>query len=171
MFAKLRSYFTADTPAEPAPVSIASPRTVLELKPKPPSPPDLDNLSARAEAAVEDLSDRFETWLYADLQRLFASWAALEADLSDRETARTLYCAAHDLSGLGETYGSPAIARLNRSLCRLLMRGDAKSDAPLIKLHIEACRVAHKQADQADETTNAVCAALEAQVGRVLAVA
>jgi len=147
------------------------PPAVLELKPKAPAPPDFDTLSDRAEAAVEGLSDKFETWLYADLQRLFAGWDALEADMTDREAARTLYCAAHDLSGLAETYGAPSIARLNRSLCRLLMRGNASEDAAIIKLHIEACRIAHKQGGGADEVTQSVCAALEAQVEKVLTAA
>ena len=53
-----------------------------------------------------------------------------------------LYTHAHDLKGLGATYGFPLISRIAGSLCRLMEGGSGRERAPLflIDAHIDAVR-------------------------------
>lgn len=123
----------------------------------------------RAERAVSSLDDRMAGWMSRDLARLTGAWAATQSDISN---SGDLILAAHDLKGMGGTYGYPAIARLCTSLCKLIETRIETGDFPLINLHVEACRAAFLQGRNpvgADAVAQSVCAALEAQVARKLA--
>jgi len=55
-----------------------------------------------------------------------------------------LYHRAHDLKGLGTTYGYPLISQIAGTLCRLIDAPDKRqaSPLPLIEVHVEAIKAA-----------------------------
>ncbi len=123
----------------------------------------------RAERAVSSLEERMSGWMARDLARLTGAWTAMQADIG---ASSALILAAHDLKGMGGTYGYPAIARLCSSLCRLIETRVEPRDFALVNLHVEACRAAFLQGRNpasGDAVAQSVCAALEAQVARQLA--
>lgn len=131
----------------------------------------LPDMEDRAEAAIEALSQKHDTWAQNDLDALREAWNAASgnADLDGHlnEVQRT----AHNLMGMAKTYGHPAIARLAASLCKLLKSGHANNQHALINLHVEACRAAYfegTKTDGAEMVAQSVCVALEAQVKRTL---
>lgn len=99
---------------------------------------------ARAEAALKSLSGNFAQWLRDELAKLDAA----RQDVTDRgltaETMESLYLRAHDLKGLGATYGFPIITRMAASLCRLIDDRSKRLSAPmdLVDAHIGAIKAA-----------------------------
>lgn len=135
---------------------------------------DLDQqfLGDQAEAAVAMLSGQYDEWLKTDLSRLAEGWVYAQNTPDDPDRFEALRRAAHDLKGMATTYGHPAISRLAGSLSTLLVHGPDAPNAPLVNLHVEACRAAYiegRSTKSADTIATSVCAALEAQVERVLA--
>ena len=59
-------------------------------------------------------------------------------------TVESLYLRAHDLKGLGTTYGFPLITRIAASLCALTEDAEKRTRAPmvLVDAHIDAIRAA-----------------------------
>lgn len=126
-----------------------------------------ESLAGQAERALDNLSEQFETWMRGDLEALRAAWAGAQQPGAAAEDYRRLYTAAHNITGAAPSYGFPAAARLGRSLCQLLSQTRPGENAPLINLHVEACRaaVAAGPEGQASQSlANAVCDALERQV-------
>ena len=125
----------------------------------------------RAENALEELSDKYDDWLSKDLERLNDAWQAARLGEYQDADISALQLAAHDLRGMGDTYGHPAISRLAASLSLLIKDGFRVESAALVNLHVEACRAAFLEG-RATESGNAmadsVCAALEVQVKRTL---
>ena len=84
------------------------------------------------------------------------------------ETAEALYFRAHDLKGLGSTYGYPLVTRIAASLCRMLDDPAARLDAPLpiVDAHIDAIRAVVRDGVSTDEypAGRALVEGLEAQV-------
>lgn len=102
---------------------------------------DLQDASARAAAALEELSAQFAVWLREELDRLEAARAELHAG----GAVQALRQRAHDLKGLGGTYDYPLITRLAGSLGRLLDRPGAP-DLRLADAHVDAILlVAHQE--------------------------
>jgi hypothetical protein len=64
-----------------------------------------------------------------------------------------LYLRAHDLKGLGTTYGYQLITRIAGSLCRLIDDKDKRAHAPLdlIDAHIDAIKAAVRDDIKTDE--------------------
>lgn len=125
----------------------------------------------QAEAAVNALADKHDTWAQADLEALTTAWAnaCQHADFS--EHLQDLSRITHNLKGMAATYGHPAISRIAASLSNLLASGRANTQRALINLHVEACRAAYLEGnstDGADMVAQSVCAALETQVQRTL---
>lgn len=102
------------------------------------------NAVARAEAALKGLSDQFGEWMQDELNKLDDARADISAQGLTEETANALYTRAHDLKGLGTTYGFPLVSRLGASICRLLDDKAARISAPvfLIDAHINAIKAA-----------------------------
>jgi chemotaxis protein histidine kinase CheA len=124
---------------------------------------------ARAEAALQALSAQFAGWMAEELAGLETARARLHAQAGAAAAWDELHRRAHDLKGLGTTYGHPLATRLCASLCRLLddPRGRAGASRALVDAHVDAVRVVVDGA--AEARTASVCEALEARVAEALA--
>ncbi len=139
--------------------------------PHPETAPSLTQLEEQAEEAALELSAYHERWIKQDLARLYSAWDAVKAGGADLPERQELFVAAHNLKGMAETYGHPAIARLCGSLTRLLEDGAGFDRAALVNLHIEACKAAYTEGRETGGATTlakTVCVALEAQVERAV---
>lgn len=108
---------------------------------------------ARAEEALKALSSQFDQWLKDEIAKLETAQANIRDQGFTEATAEALYFRAHDLKGLGTTYGYPLVTRLAGSLCRLLDSPERRKQAPLalINAHIESIRGVVRDSIQTDE--------------------
>jgi hypothetical protein len=99
---------------------------------------------AKAEAALKGLSDSFGQWMQDELTKLDAARERIRNDGYTAETAENLYFRAHDLKGLGSTYGYPIVTRIAGLLCRLIDEPATRLEAPLFLLdaHIDGIKAA-----------------------------
>lgn len=99
---------------------------------------------AKAEAALKSLSGNFAQWLNDEVAKLEAARQVVRSEGPSPETMETLYLRAHDLKGLGATYGFPLITRVAGLLCRLIDDRAKRVNAPmaLIDAHIDAIKAA-----------------------------
>lgn len=99
---------------------------------------------ARADQALEAMGDEMQVWLDADIERLQA--ARLRADEAKWTplVQEDLHSIAHDLKGLGATYGSVLSTQIAASLCRLIETDAGKAlaqrDPSLARAHVDALR-------------------------------
>ena len=99
---------------------------------------------AKAEAALKSLSGNFTQWLNDEIAKLEAARQTVRAEGITDENMESLYLRAHDLKGLGATYGFPLITRIAGLLCRLIDDKEKRLGAPmsLIDAHIDAIKAA-----------------------------
>jgi hypothetical protein len=99
---------------------------------------------AKAEAALRGLSDNFDQWMQDELAKLDAARGRITAEGYTAETGENLYFRAHDLKGLGSTYGYPVVTEIAGSLCRLIDEPATRLRAPLFLLdaHIDGIKAA-----------------------------
>jgi hypothetical protein len=99
---------------------------------------------AKAEAALKSLSGNFTQWLNDEIAKLEAARQVVRAEGPGPENMESLYLRAHDLKGLGATYGFPLITRIAGLLCRLIDDKVKRLQAPmaLIDAHIDAIKAA-----------------------------
>ena len=118
---------------------------------------------ARAEAALQALSGQFPGWMAEELAKLEAARARLHAEDGAGAAWSELHRHAHDLKGLGTTYGHPMATRLCASLCGLLDDPAWRAATPraLVDAHVDAVRASVDGAAEAH--TLSVCEALEAR--------
>src|SRR5262245_60555749 len=112
---------------------------------RPPRRPSHDEeLIARAEAAMADLSSHFAGWMQDECRRLEGLSQRLAEQPADAAMLEQLYRAAHDIKGEAATFGYPVVERIITSLCRLMSRAPDRSRIPfpLIELHVSAVRKA-----------------------------
>jgi hypothetical protein len=97
---------------------------------------------ARAEAAMESLSANFDTWICDELDKLEAARKAVLADGLSSDAGQHLFNAAHDLKGLGLTYGYPFVSGMADSLCKITLEDDVRAKAPmeLVSAHVDSIR-------------------------------
>jgi chemotaxis protein histidine kinase CheA len=123
---------------------------------------------AKAEAALKSLSGNFAQWLEDEITKLETSRQQVKAGGMTGENMESLYLRAHDLKGLGATYGFPLITRIAGSLCRLLDEKEKRSSAPmpLVDAHIDAIKAAVRDDIKTDEHPigKVLAQELEAQV-------
>jgi hypothetical protein len=126
---------------------------------------------AKAEAALKSLSGNFSQWLQEEITKLEGARHALRTQGVSPQTMEALYLRAHDLKGLGTTYGFPLITRIAASLCLLTDDEEKRACAPtsLIDAHIDAIRAAVAQDIKSDEhpVGREIAEALEAQVAAI----
>jgi hypothetical protein len=121
---------------------------------------------AKAEAALKSLSGNFEQWLNDEIVKLEGARQAVRSQGATAETMESLYLRAHDLKGLGTTYGYPLITRIAGLLCRLIDDKSKRLTAPmsLIDDHIDAIKAAVRENMTADD--HPIGAALVAELER-----
>ncbi|MEM0985660.1 MAG: hypothetical protein AAGJ32_05395 [Pseudomonadota bacterium] len=108
-----------------------------------------------------------EAWLKTDLEALRNSASTLLSDLGSDAKKRALFLVSHNMRGAAGAYGYPVIERITSSLCLLLEQStEISTAAPLVNLHVEACRAAVNTNDSkaSADLSDAVCTALEDQV-------
>lgn len=101
---------------------------------------------AKAEAALKGLADNFGQWMQDELVKLTAARERVRTEGYNAETGENLYFRAHDLKGLGSTYGYPLVTRIAGSLCRLIDDPATRLKAPLFLLdaHIDGINASVK---------------------------
>jgi chemotaxis protein histidine kinase CheA len=126
---------------------------------------------AKAEAALKSLSGNFSQWLQDEITKLDAARQQVKAAGVTPETMENLYFRAHDLKGLGTTYGYQLITRIAASLCRLIDEKDKRMSAPmaLVDAHIDAIKAAVREDMKADD--HPIGGALAAELERRVKVA
>ena len=97
---------------------------------------------AKAEAALADLSSQFGDWLLEEIKKLEDVQALIKSEGLNPENSDQLFYRAHDLKGLGTTYGFPLISRIAGSLCKMLDEPEKRAQAPrmLVDAHLDAIR-------------------------------
>jgi hypothetical protein len=106
--------------------------------------PALDQAAiARAEAALDKLSDQFGDWINEEVGKLSDAWVAYEK-APDARAKYELHRRSHDLKGLAPTYGYPLVGRICASLCKLTgdEHGDINAPLALLKAHVDAAKAA-----------------------------
>jgi hypothetical protein len=101
----------------------------------------------RAEAALASMSDQFGDWLLEELAKLEAAHKAIRTPGAGDAEMEEFYRRAHDLKGLGTTYGYPIVSQFAGSLCKLIdsPEGRAKAPAQLLDSHVLAIQAAVRQ--------------------------
>ena len=99
---------------------------------------------AKAEAAMKSLASNFSQWLNDEITKLESARATIQAEGPSPENMESLYLRAHDLKGLGATYGFPLVSRIGGLLCRLIEDKTQRLQAPmaLVDAHIMAIKAA-----------------------------
>lgn len=102
---------------------------------------------ARAEAALEGMSNQFSGWLDEELVKLEAAHKSILAPTSGEKELENFYRHAHDLKGLGSTYGFPIVSEFAGSLTKLIDSPDGRAKAPkaLLSAHVSSIVAAVRQ--------------------------
>ncbi|MCA6227872.1 MAG: Hpt domain-containing protein [Phenylobacterium sp.] len=123
---------------------------------------------AKAEAALAAMAVNFEEWLQAEITRLNSAMSLVQAEGRSEANMEALYHRAHDLKGLGATYGYPIISQIAGTLCRLIDKPEKRLSAPLplVEVHVEAIKAAvrNKITTDENEVGRALVQELEAKV-------
>ena len=108
---------------------------------------------ARAEAALMSLSSNFTQWLADEITKLEGSRHQVKVDGLTPASMENLYLRAHDLKGLGTTYGYQLITRIAGSLCRMIDDKEKRASTPmdLVDAHIDAIKAAVRDGITSDE--------------------
>ena len=128
---------------------------------------------ARADNTLKAMGDSMVQWLDADVERLQKTRLAAEAAQWSHDALETLGRVAHDLKGMGGTYGFPLITQIAASLCRLVEteagKNVAQADPSLVRAHVDALRAAVRDRIKTDghPIGRALVHALEAQVAKL----
>lgn len=124
-------------------MSTASPRR-LRIDP---------NAVARAEAALAAMSVNFDEWLKIEITRLETAMSLVQSEGRREMSMEALYHRAHDLKGLGTTYGYPIISQIAGTLCRLIDGAEKRQTAPmpLVEVHVDAIRAAARNGIRTDD--------------------
>lgn len=108
---------------------------------------------ARAEAALAAMSVNFEEWLKVEITKLDNAMSLVHSQGRSDMSMEALYHRAHDLKGLGTTYGYPIISQIAGTLCRLIDSADKRrlSPLPLVEVHVEAIKAAARNQIRSDD--------------------
>jgi hypothetical protein len=149
---------------------VIDPREAGRRPPKLAQPVFSEEALARADKTLEAMSGSFEKWLDADIAKLQAARIqAAEAGWTD-VAIDAIWCAAHDLKGMGGTYGYPLVTQLAASLCRLTEteagKSAARANPALVDAHVDGLRAAVRDriASDAHPVGRALVLMLEAKV-------
>jgi hypothetical protein len=127
----------------------------------------------RADQALEAMGDEFQVWLDADIERLQSARLRADATHWTPLSQEDVYAIAHDLKGLGATYGSVLSTQIAASLCRLIETDAGKAlaqrDPTLARAHIDALRASVRDGIRSTDhpVGRAVLRALETRVAEL----
>ncbi len=81
-------------------------------------------------------------WIKTDVERLSAARNAFLGNSRSSECIETLHRAAHDLKGLGQTYGFPVVSLIADTLCKAIPRAAESGTIPedIVNAHVDALR-------------------------------
>lgn len=93
-------------------------------------------------SALKELASEMGDWIKADLERLITARNAFLDDNQSQESMDTLHRAAHDLKGLGHTYGFPIVSIIADTLCKAMSRSNASGTLAedVVNAHVDALR-------------------------------
>jgi len=108
---------------------------------------------ARAEAALAAMAVNFDEWLKIEITRMEVAMSAVQSQGRTEASMEALYHRAHDLKGLGATYGFPIISQIAGTLCRLIDSVERRMSAPmsLVVVHVEAIKAAARNGIRTDD--------------------
>ncbi len=97
---------------------------------------------AKAEAAMENLSSNFDEWMSEEVGKLEAARNTVRTEGLGGDAGQALFNAAHDLKGLGTTYGYPFVSAIADSLCKITLEKEVRVKAPveLVNAHVDSIR-------------------------------
>ncbi len=150
-------------------VRIFTPPNLLRAKVGDKPGPDLDQIVAKAEAALTELQDDYEVWIRDDLQTLRDAVVSLRREFDPKvlERIKTL---AHEIKGQGSTYGYPLLTNLGHMLYGFIDRDAdvAARHLDLIYAHVDFMTLVLNQGihDQGDATAQGILAGLETAITR-----
>lgn len=125
---------------------------------------DGDDPIARADAALQQLSSEFGTWMHAECERLETARQKIAAQGMNEKAHDELFRAAHDIRGEAATFGYPIVAGPADSLCRLLEHTPERDRIPLalVDQHVDAVRAIAREYSRPDlvDMANALTARL-----------
>jgi chemotaxis protein histidine kinase CheA len=151
-------------------VQIIDPREMGQRQIRLNTPMFDEDAIARADKTLDAMGASFARWLEADVRQLQTARVAAEAAGWNSASLRALFAAAHDLKGMGATYGYPLITQIAASLCRLIETEDgqqaARANPALACAHVDAVRAALRGQIASDQHAvgKTVLQALDAQV-------
>jgi hypothetical protein len=159
--------------ARQKPIEIITPPNVLKAKIGGALPAVDQRAIARAEAALEKLSEQFVDWIGEELKRLIEAWETYEATHGSPTAKFELHRRAHDLKGLAPTYGYPLVGRICTTLCKLTgdEHGDITAPETLLKAHVDGVKVmVHRKIMGANHPVGlALASELEEQTRQLIA--
>ncbi len=126
-----------------------------------------DDVIARAEAALSELSGEFAGWMKAECDRLDSARVRVRQLGLEGKTREELFRAAHDIKGQAATFGYPLAADAAESLCRLLEHTPETTRLPLalIDQHVDGVRAIIRE--NVRENGHAVAKALAQSLRKV----
>jgi len=93
--------------------------------------PNLNQIVAKAEAALGELQEEYEVWIRDDLKALRAAVASLRQEL-DPTILERVKILGHEIKGQGATYGYPLLTTVGHLLYTFIER-----DADVAARHLE----------------------------------
>ncbi|HRP10681.1 MAG TPA: Hpt domain-containing protein [Terricaulis sp.] len=99
---------------------------------------------ARADETLQAMSGSFQQWLEADIRKLQQARLDAEHAAWSDPALEQLWGVAHDIKGMGESYGYPLATHMAASLCRLIEtpagRAAARAKPALVTAHVDTLR-------------------------------
>lgn len=110
---------------------------------------------ARADETLNAMSASFKEWLEADVRRLQRARAEAERAAMSDAALEQLMGVAHDIKGMGASYGYPLATEIAASLCRLIEtpagKAAARAQPALVLAHVDALRAVVRDAIKTSE--------------------
>lgn len=97
---------------------------------------------ANLQAAMESFASGMDDWIRTDLERLVRARNSFLQHNQSADHIDKLRLAAHDLKGLGTTYGFPLVSIIADALCKAIEMSLEKGALPedLVNAHVDALR-------------------------------
>ena len=102
--------------------------------------PNLDQIVAQAEAALDDMKDEYEGWIRDYLTSIDQALQDARASYPpDPEAIARIRKISHEIKGQGETFGYPLLTQAGHMLHHFIDRDErvATRNLPLIAAHID----------------------------------